>query len=201
MSDNVNVFVIPDGPLKVSGASSASFCGERMEAQGDMYLCRCGDSARAPFCDGTHAKAGFAGTSESPPAAEIRVWEGDSLRTHFNKAACMHVFYCEPLGALRERELAGDAAAAAEIMRVVGACPSGALSYELKTEQPAPAPAPAPIAVDIIEGGEIRLQAEFEINAPLQERQASNKATLCRCGRSKNKPWCDGRHKGRKGFR
>jgi len=144
---------------------------------------------------------GFKGTRESPPEAEMRVWEGNTLRTHFNKAACMHVFYCKPLKDLRARELAGDEAAAMEIMRVIGTCPSGALSYELKTPQPEPVGAEAPIAVEIIEGGEIRLQVEFAINAPMQERQASDKATVCRCGMSKNKPWCDGRHKGKKDFR
>ncbi|MFT5686422.1 MAG: CDGSH-type Zn-finger protein, partial [Myxococcota bacterium] len=56
-------------------------------------------------------------------------------------------------------------------------------------------------AIEIIAGGEIRVKGAFVINEPLLERQAGDKATLCRCGRSKSKPWCDGRHKGRKGFR
>jgi len=201
MSDRLSVTVIPDGPLKISGAADAQYCGNALKVDGDLYLCRCGDSAKAPYCDGTHGKMSFKGTSEDPPEAEIRVWEGETLRTYFNKAACMHVFYCKPLKELRAREEAGDAAAATEIMRVVGTCPSGALSYELKAEVAEPAAAAAPVAIDIIEGGEIRLQIDFDINAPMQERQASDKATLCRCGMSKNKPWCDGRHKGRKAFR
>jgi len=52
-----------------------------------------------------------------------------------------------------------------------------------------------------MEGGEIRVRVPFEINADLHERQTADKATLCRCGRSRNKPWCDGRHKGYAGFR
>lgn len=197
----ISVTVIPDGPLKISGATDAQYCGERLQVEGDLYLCRCGESTNAPFCDGSHRKIGFNGTSENPPEQELRVWEGRTIRTHFNKAACMHVFYCKPLKALREAELAGDDSAAAEIMRVIGTCPSGALSYELKTEQPEPAKAVDPISVDIIEGGEIRLQVDFAINVPMQQRQASDRATLCRCGLSKNKPWCDGRHKAKKDFR
>ena len=78
-------------------------------------------------------------------------------------------------------------------------CPSGALSFESSTvDGTAEA---GGCDVDIMEGGEIRLQSAFEINAPLQERQASDRATLCRCGLSKNKPWCDGRHKKRESFR
>ena len=200
MSDRVRVTVFEDGPIQISGAGSVSFCGEALEVDGDVYVCRCGDSNNAPFCDGTHSKVGFDGGCEEPPAAALKTWEGKTLRTVFNPNACMHVFYCKPLKELRERELAGDAEAAAEIMRVVGTCPSGALTYETKTELVEPAPVPGP-AVDIMEGGEVRIQADFDINVPLLERLDGNRATLCRCGRSKNKPWCDGRHKGRKGFR
>lgn len=202
MSEPINVFVIPRGPLKVSSAGSVRFCGEALPAEGDLYLCRCGESKNAPFCDGTHKTVGFTGENPASEPAEIRVWEGSTLRTFFNPSACMHVFYCKPLKELRERELAGDTAAAGEIMRVVSTCPSGALSYERKSEAVAePDPAQPAVAIDIMEGGEIRLQSTFEINAPLMERQTDQKATLCRCGRSKNKPWCDGRHKGKRDFR
>ncbi len=200
MSDAMNIFVIPDGPIRISGAGDVRFCGEAVEASGDIYLCRCGDSSRAPFCDGTHKRIGFSGACETEPGAEIRVWEGQTLRTFFNPDACMHVYYCKPLKELRAAEEAGDAEAAAEIMRVVDTCPSGALSYETKTELPRPAAGPTQ-AIDIIEGGEIRVRGAFAINEPLLERQDGERATLCRCGRSKSKPWCDGRHKGRKDFR
>lgn len=200
MSDPVQITVIPDGPLKISGAGEVRFCGARVAAGDDVYLCRCGDSSNAPFCDGTHTKMGFSGAAETTPDKEIRVWEGKTLRTRFNPNACMHVYYCKPLNDLRAAELQGDTAAATEIMRVVGTCPSGALSYELKADVAEPA-APALPAIEIMEGGEVRVQADFEINAPLLEGQAGDRATLCRCGKSKSKPWCDGRHKGRKGFR
>ena len=82
---------------------------------------------------------------------------------------------------------------------MVRSCPSGALSYEGKDVA---APQAADLAeVEIMEGGEVRIQCDFEINAELQERQVSDRATLCRCGLSKNKPWCDGQHKKRDGFR
>jgi CDGSH-type Zn-finger protein len=55
--------------------------------------------------------------------------------------------------------------------------------------------------VDIMEGGEVRLQVAYDINVDALENQPGDRATLCRCGKSKNKPWCDGRHKGRKDFR
>ena len=45
------------------------------------------------------------------------------------------------------------------------------------------------------------LVALMPLDGSLQERQLEGRATLCRCGRSQNKPWCDGRHKKREGFR
>ena len=188
------ITILSDGPIKVSGASAVRFCGQPLQVEGDLYLCRCGQSSSAPFCDGTHGKAGFQGTSEAPPQAELRVWEGRTIRTRFNTATCMHVLYCKPLNDLRARELAGDDAAAQEIARVVSTCPSGALTYELKAGDVTPAE-DAGCTIDIIEGGEVRVQAAFDINVPRPDLQPEDRATLCRCGQSKNKPWCDGRHR------
>ncbi len=195
------ISVLQDGPLKISGAESIRYCGEALSVEGDAYLCRCGESASKPFCDGTHKKVGFSGANQAPQKPELRVWEGRSLRTYFNSKTCMHVFKCEPLAALREAELSGDDEAAKEIVRVVSACPSGALTYEAKDSALEVADAAPECDVDIIEGGEVRLQVEFEIDVELHERQRAARATLCRCGLSKNKPFCDGRHRQRKDFR
>jgi len=196
----LDIHVIPDGPIKVANAEAITFCGEALETDGDVYLCRCGKSGNAPFCDGSH-NPGFDGSRQKEPSAEIRVWEGQTLRTFFNPNTCMHVFYCKPLKELRERELAGDAAAAEEIMKVVGTCPSGALTYETKEAIAEPAPTAFASCIDIREGGEIRVQKPFDINAEPMERMMPARATLCRCGLSKNKPWCDGRHVKAKDFR
>lgn len=202
MSKPLNINIIDNGPIKVSGDDKiVSYCGEALDldqAQ-DVYLCRCGQSSNPPFCDGTHSKAGFVAEPAEATDKPVHVWEGRTIKTFFNANACMHVFYCKPLKALRARELEGDADAAAEIARVVQSCPSGALTFESKTvSKPA---APRGPCIDIVEGGEIRVQSDFQINAQLQERQENNRATLCRCGLSKNKPWCDGRHKKREDFR
>ena len=200
MSDRLSIVVLPDGPLKLTGARSVTFGGEPLSVGEDVYLCRCGESKNAPFCDGSHKTNGFSGACEIDEKHEVKVWEGRRLRTFFNPDACMHVFYCKPLGALREAELAGDDDAGAEIARVVGQCPSGALSWEAKAELPALEPGErADVAIQA--GGEVRVQCAYEINEPLHERQAEDRATLCRCGLSKNKPWCDGRHRKRRDWR
>ncbi|MEM6295145.1 MAG: CDGSH iron-sulfur domain-containing protein [Myxococcota bacterium] len=203
MKTHVSLTVLDDGPIKISGDDkTVHYCGEviDVDTSEDVYVCRCGESKNPPFCDGTHNKIGFIG---EPPAKKdrkkVHVWEGNTIRTYFNPNACMHVFKCKPLKELRKRELEGDSEAAAEIASVVLSCPSGALTYE-STEVAAPAAEHA-ATIDIIEGGELRVQAAFEINEKLQERQPNTRATLCRCGLSKNKPWCDGAHKKRENFR
>ena len=202
MTKPISLTVLDNGPLKVSADSlTLSYCGEALdvEAGSDVYICRCGESKNPPFCDGSHAKVGFVAEPPTENKKEIRVWEGKTIRTFFNPNTCMHALYCKPLKALRARELEGDAEAAAEIARVVQSCPSGALNYE-STEVEAPA-AVEGADIDIQAGGECRVQREFEINATPGERQDMSRATLCRCGLSKNKPWCDGAHKKRENFR
>ncbi len=202
MPKPVALTVLDNGPIKISSeALSLRYCGEPVEVEdgADVYICRCGESSNPPFCDGSHSRTGFDGSASDGPKKDVHVWEGKTIRTFFNPNACMHVFYCKPLKELRARELQGDADAAAEIAKVVRSCPSGALSYE---SQSTPAPETADqVQVDIMEGGELRVQCDFEINAELQDRQSHDRATLCRCGLSKNKPWCDGRHKKRPDFR
>ena len=62
MSD-VKVQVLKDGPLLVTGkVALVAVDGSAIEAQQDpIALCRCGHSAKKPFCDGGHKKANFKG--------------------------------------------------------------------------------------------------------------------------------------------
>jgi CDGSH-type Zn-finger protein len=62
MSD-VKVQVLKDGPLLVGGkVALTGVDGQPIETQQDpIALCRCGHSAKKPFCDGGHKKASFQG--------------------------------------------------------------------------------------------------------------------------------------------
>ena len=58
----VGIAVIPDGPLWVSGGVEvAGADGEVLETRNRVTLCRCGQSASKPLCDGSHKEAGFTG--------------------------------------------------------------------------------------------------------------------------------------------
>jgi CDGSH-type Zn-finger protein/uncharacterized Fe-S cluster protein YjdI len=82
-----------------------------------------------------------------------------------------------------------DAAAAETAIAVIEKCPSGALSY-VPLDGTAPEQPPGVNTVRIWEDGPLAIHAELNVGG-----DASNyRATLCRCGKSKNKPLCDHSH-------
>lgn len=66
MSDVV-IQVRDNGPCKVTGTVKlVDANGNEFESKETYHLCRCGQSAKKPFCDGTHGRVGF----ESAPRAD-----------------------------------------------------------------------------------------------------------------------------------
>jgi CDGSH-type Zn-finger protein len=56
--------VIKDGPYHVKGVQKLEHSdGSAIEAAEEVWLCRCGKSAKKPFCDGAHKKVGFSDES------------------------------------------------------------------------------------------------------------------------------------------
>lgn len=50
--------------------------------------------------------------------------------------------------------------------------------------------------IELIENGPIKIQGDFVMKDPKGgEIAATNPAFMCRCGQSKNKPFCDGTHR------
>jgi CDGSH-type Zn-finger protein len=62
MKKNTEFKVFENGPIQVTGNFEIyDVNGEKISAEGDVYLCRCGHSSSKPFCDGSHRKSGFSG--------------------------------------------------------------------------------------------------------------------------------------------
>jgi len=56
----VKIQALANGPLQITGdVEVLDSQGEVMKTGATMFLCRCGQSARKPFCDSTHRKSGF----------------------------------------------------------------------------------------------------------------------------------------------
>jgi len=61
MSEKIEIKAMKNGPLLITGnATFTDENGDISETEGTMFaLCRCGESANKPFCDGSHKKADF----------------------------------------------------------------------------------------------------------------------------------------------
>jgi CDGSH-type Zn-finger protein len=69
-SSPVRITVVEDGPLRVRGHVEVLDSRNRLvlESNGLVLLCRCGNSANKPFCDGSHLRVGFRDASPCPPS-------------------------------------------------------------------------------------------------------------------------------------
>lgn len=172
--------------------------GTPIPAREKMRLCRCGGSSTKPFCDSTHKRIGFT-DDPSPDRVEDRLdfYQGDGIVIRDNRGVCAHVGSCVarlPGVFGRERPwIRADGATADEIADTIRRCPSGALAYEIdgriytafNDEQEIIVSKDGPY---LVRGG-IQLEG-----ATLGEGQGPEHYTLCRCGASRNKPFCDGSH-------
>lgn len=164
-----------------------------------MALCRCGQSANKPFCDGAHKRNNFvAEKSTSDSRDKVFTYAGAEIDVHYAKLLCSHAGECAArLKAVfdpsKKPWVQPEHGAKDDILAVVKACPSGALSYSLKGEANQHI-GPDDAAVIVEKNGPYRVQ-----NVPLDGEKISvngtgQKYVLCRCGLSSNKPFCDGTH-------
>lgn len=65
--DAVSVTPVLDGPLHVKGnIELVSGTGDTISRETEVWLCRCGGSAKKPYCDGTHKRNGFKAEGRAP---------------------------------------------------------------------------------------------------------------------------------------
>jgi len=86
-----------------------------------------------------------------------------------------------------------DAASPEEVIRTGLNCPAGAIQVFQNDGSGSSNEPPVVNTLRVRENGPLAIEAELLIKG---ERQAAPRATLCRCGASKNKPFCDGSHSG-----
>ena len=188
-----------NGPYIVEGLENLLNSKKTVKAEPKMALCRCGGSNNKPFCDGTHVKNGFSSEKLEGRVADKREDYSDSdITIHDNRGICAHAGRCtDGLPAVfklgTEPWIDPDAASAKEVSDVIRSCPSGALSYtsaEIESpEQETDATVfIAPNGPYVVTGGPELLETHRG------EGASKEHFTLCRCGGSKNKPFCDGTH-------
>lgn len=196
----INIEIRENGPLIVTGLKRLiSAEGEAIEVKENIALCRCGESGNKPFCDGTHKRTGFSGAREiERPLNKSKAYVGQEITINDNRTICAHAAHCvEELGTVFNLEgrpwIDPNGASVQDIMALVRRCPSGALSYTIDGVTYDDFGSESQITIE--QGGPYRVTGKItlgidEILAP----PASEHYTLCRCGISKNKPYCDGSH-------
>ena len=125
----------------------------------------------------------------------IEIAEGKQVRIRFDGSKCIHSRGCvlsRPdvfVPNVQGEWIHPDAATPAAVAELAHQCPSGAIMYDRLDDGPDEQP-PKVNLVRIRENGPLAVHADLKVAG----QPTAFRATLCRCGASKNKPYCDGSH-------
>jgi CDGSH-type Zn-finger protein len=209
-----------DGPYIVSGKipldkeiiirDDAGFSveyekGKKYESAEGYALCRCGCSKNHPFCDGSHVSSKFDGNetaSRKKYLEEAHKIKGPELDLTDKEDLCFGAGFCHNKKGDIWNLVRQSNIKEAKDLAIVEACncPSGRLVvWDKKTEKPIESKFPQSISLieepDKRVSGPIWVKGYIDIESSdgkLYEKR--NSVTLCRCGKSDNKPFCDGNH-------
>jgi CDGSH-type Zn-finger protein/uncharacterized Fe-S cluster protein YjdI len=137
---------------------------------------------------------GAAAAAAGSPDGIERV-RGEKLELTFEAKRCIHSRFCVTwspqvfLANVKGPWIHPDAMPVERVVEVAHACPSGAIRYQ-RLDGGAQEAAPPVNLATVRESGPYAFRARLQIDGV----PAGFRATLCRCGASKNKPYCDGSH-------
>jgi uncharacterized Fe-S cluster protein YjdI len=127
-----------------------------------------------------------------------REYQNDAIVVHWEPGLCIHAAEClRRLPSVFDRHgrpwINVDGAEPDAIATTVTACPSGALRFERRDGGPAEE-TPATAVVFPQPDGPYHVRGRIEIRGADGSLRSLTRATLCRCGASQNKPFCDLSH-------
>lgn len=178
--------------------------GERFADQENYALCRCGQSKNKPFCDGTHAQAGFDGTetaSRKNYLEQAEKIEGPAINLTDAQKLCAAARFCHRGGGVWKLTACSNDAKAKDLaIREACACPSGRLAaWDNNTGKPIEQKIEP--SLGLVEDPQAKASGPIWAKGGIiiesadgTQYETRNRVTLCRCGKSKNKPFCDGKH-------
>ncbi len=185
------------------GYSSKFGQGEKYPLKEEYHLCRCGHSKNKPFCDGTHVEIKFDGTETASMkkfAQQAKKIKGDGIILLDAEDLCAFSRYCHSKkGSVWDSTRNSDnSKAKKEAIKEACNCISGRLvvikngkAIEPKLKK----------SISLIEdpdrdcSGPIWVKGGIQIeSSDGKKHECRNRCTLCRCGYSSNKPFCDGTH-------
>jgi CDGSH-type Zn-finger protein len=214
----MKIKIIKDGPYEVDGEvplnreeiqddkDGTSCCWKdngKVKTNGDYHLCRCGNSKNKPFCDGSHKTTGFEATDareDEKYAEDAQAYEGEKLILCDKTALCASGRFCDRAGSAWNLVEQSDEESEQILRQEVCDCPSGRLTLKDKATGETVEKKLEP-SISIVEdkpadvSGPLWVKGKIEIESsnglPYEKR---NRVTLCRCGKSRNKPFCDSSH-------
>ena len=200
----------PNGPYLVTNVPNVlTHLGQPLPAPPQLALCRCGGSARKPFCDGSHAGNGFSDAKDPERVPDRRdSFDGEQVTIFDNRGICQHSGFCtDRLGSVfrasQEPFVAPSGGRLDEIIRAVRDCPSGALSLAFDGHEErdlADWHDRREPAIEITADGPYRVTGRVDLvdtaGGDVARAGGSSREhyALCRCGHSQNKPFCSGMH-------
>lgn len=126
----------------------------------------------------------------------IEIVKGTRVVIRFDGSRCIHSRNCvlsHPdvfVPNVEGEWIHPDAVSPEEVALIARNCPSGAIRYE-RLDGGEPEPLPVVNLVHVRENGPLA----FNATARVAGAEPQLRVTLCRCGQSKNKPYCDNSHK------
>ena len=217
--DAAKIKVTKNGPYLVSGeipiqkqviiADSEGTANEWQQStkyppQKTCLLCRCGQSKNKPFCDGTHVKTGFDGTETAGEEAYLnqpKEIDGPALKLEDTEDLCASARFCHRAGGIWNLVPKSDKPENKQVaIEETCDCPSGRLVITDKKARKTIEPN-LPKSIGLIEDPEMGVSGPVWVRGGIPVESADgktykirNRVTLCRCGKSANKPFCDSSH-------
>lgn len=131
----------------------------------------------------------------------VKHYSNGEVKVRWEPAKCIHSGICfkglpKVFDPRRKPWVIMENADSAAIMKQVTACPSGALSYTLESEDSQIKEVEVERIVEVSPNGPLLVYGNIQIkmNNGTENRQ-SKVTAFCRCGQSQNKPFCDGAHR------
>jgi CDGSH-type Zn-finger protein/uncharacterized Fe-S cluster protein YjdI len=138
-------------------------------------------------------------SSDAPPVPTVvdgvDEIEGEKLTLLYEGRKCIHSRWCVTWGPkvflanVQRPWIRPDAMDVERLAEIAHVCPSGAIRYRRKDGKPDEA-VPLVNLISVRESGPYAVRADIRLDG----KPSHFRATLCRCGASKNKPYCDGSH-------
>jgi CDGSH-type Zn-finger protein len=217
MAENAGIKVTKNGPYIVTGGIPLLRMIIETDSNDDPWkwreverypqretyaLCRCGKSGTKPYCDGTHSKNQFKGieTADNELYLEnVREYLGPELKLTDKPEICVKARFCVRDAGIWNLTVHSDRPGFKEIAIDEAAnCPSGRLVvWDKQGNRLEPDYEPSIVVTEHEDGlpgplwvrGDVKIES---VDGIIYEKR--NRVTLCRCGKSQNKPLCDSSH-------